>query len=1105
MKKLNIFCLSMLLAAPVYVSAQDVEEEDANDEVVLVTRVAKTKKVEPTRTIEGRVISQSDKKPLAGVLIQSVAGQGYSTLSEDDGTFTMQVPLYSSAVTVSIPGYNMIRVGLNESGKLRDIVMQDDAAKALYTQDDNILNKAYASDFGYSAARNVASEIQDQLGSYVHAITRNGVSGIGSYMNIGGINSLSSNAEPLIIIDGTIINQQYEQKMIHGGFYNDFLTNIDMNDIQSVEVMPNGTSLYGAKGANGVIIIKTKRSQSQATRIDAIANVGFEMVPTMYTMMNGPQYKNYASGLLQSTGTNINNFKFLNADPTYYWYNKYNNDTNWAKEVYQNAMVQNYGLSIQGGGDVAGYMMTVGYTHDNSVLKENNLNRLNIRFNTDIKITDKLSLKFDAAYTNQTRKILDQGAPDTYDAKSITSTSFLALAKSPMLSPYSYAGDIYQDPVTGMITGQGQIYNAHLDVVDEDYLDEVNVLRNANYRLANPLAIQHYGKAENKNYFDNSYINLTVTPRYDINKNLYVSSLFSMSILNTNEKYYVPMNGVPSYYVAELQGTRQNQIESLASRQNTVNSDTKIDWTKSYDAHNLHLQGGFRYINEGYNLATQKGYNSGNDKTPSIGSTQDKTAGGTDKNFATLTWYGQAQYNYANRYYLEGDLALETNSQFGRDVKSGIKCGGVVWGVFPSLQAGWVVSNEKFFDVKGIDYLKLTAGFGVSGNDNISYDANRTYFSSSLFMNGVPGLFLDNIGNTQLQWETTKRFNAGIEMNTLNNRLGLRFNYFHSWTDNLLTLQELGFISGIDYNWSNGGSLKNQGFDASFTAHLLSRKDWNWSVGASLGHYVNTLTALPDAKDYWDTEVLGGVVRSIVGGSINNFYGYRTNGVFATSEENSPVTNPNALYFADDTGAKTYFEAGDMRFVDVNPYNARGEYAPGQIDEADRVVLGSSNPDIFGNISTTVSWKNLTLDCRFNYSLGNDAYNYMRQQLESGARFMNQTSAMMNRWTNEGMITSIPKATYNDPMGNSRFSDRWIEDASYLKLKTLTLSYKLPINNTYIQGLSVWAQANNVFTATKYLGTDPEFSMGNGVLMQGVDCGLLSQGRNFHVGVKINL
>lgn len=1055
-------------------------EGDTQDvDTATVTRIRKTKKQESTRTITGRVVAQAGHEPLAGVLVQSVAGDGYSTLTEEDGTFSFPVPLYSSAITVTIPGYNMVRVGLNKSGQLRDIVMQSEAVRPLYGQDDNILNNVKTGSMEFTAARNVTSEIGNQLGANVYTVARSGALAVGNYMNIGGVNSLQSNAQPLVVLDGVIIDQQYGRQMIHSGYYNDILTNINPSDVESVEVVSNGTALYGAKGANGVILIKTKRSTSQATRIEASVNMGVELVPRMYDMMNGSQYKTYASGLLQSTGTLASSFRFLNADPTYYWFNKYNNNTNWADELYSEALTQNYSLSVQGGGDIAGYMLSVGYTKDNSVLKENNLNRLNIRFNTDIKITSALSMKFDVAYTNQTRKLLDTGAPETYDEKSITSTSFLAMAKSPMLSPYSYANQ--------------RINTNHLDIIDEDYLDEVSTISNTNYRLANPLAINEYGTAENKNYFDNSYVNLAVTPKYQFNKHLYLSEMFSCTSVNTNEKYYVPLNGVPSYYVSSLQNTMENEIGSQFGKQNTVNSDTKLDWNNAYKAHNIHLQGGFRYINESYSLNTQHGYNTGNDKTPFINNTVSKTSEGLNDKWATITWYGQAQYNYANRYYLEGSMAVESNSQFGREGKSGFKCGGVVWGVFPSIQAGWVASNEKFFDVKGIDYLKFTAGYGMSGNDNLAYDASRSYFTSTVFLNKTSGLVLNNIGNTELQWETTKRFNAGIEFKGLNNRLGINFNYFHSWTDNLLTFQELGFVSGLDNNWSNGGSLKNQGFDVTVNAHLLSRKDWNWSLGASMGHYVNKLTALPDGKTSIDTDILGGTIRSQVGSAVNTFYGYRTAGVYDTSER----AQADGLYIVDETGAHIPFQAGDVRFVDMN--------GDGKIDGDDRTVIGKANPDIYGNIFTTLSWKRLALDVNFNYSLGGDVYNYMRQQLESGSRFMNQTTAVLNRWTTEGQVTDVPKATFGDPMGNSRFSDRWIEDGSYLRLKTLTLSYKLPINNTYIQGITVWGQCNNLFTVTRYLGTDPEFSMSNSVLAQGIDRGLLSQGRSFHLGVKINL
>ena len=196
---------------------------------------------------------------------------------------------------------------------------------------------------------------------------------------------------------------------------------------------------------------------------------------------------------------------------------------------------------------------------------------------------------------------------------------------------------------------------------------------------------------------------------------------------------------------------------------------------------------------------------------------------------------------------------------------------------------------------------------------------------------------------------------------------------------------------------------------------------------------------------------------------------------------------------------KNYFGAGDMRFVDLN-----GDH---KIDEHDRTFIGDPNPDIYGNIFTTLAYKRFRLDVNFNYSLGNDVYNYMRSQLEGGSRFMNQTTALTRRWQTEGQVTAIPKATFQDPMGNSRFSDRWIEDGSYLRLKTLNLSYKVPVPGswTWLQGLTIWAEAENLLTFTKYCGSDPEFSIGNGVLYQGIDCGNLAQGRSFSCGVKINL
>ncbi len=278
MKNISLFCLAFFLATPLSSFAQDELEEVQEESKPKVVQVRKTKKDEPTRTIKGRVLSEAGRTPLSGVLVQSIAGEGYSTLTEEDGTFSMAVPLYASAITVTLPGYNMIRVGLNKSGELRDIILQSDAARALYGKDDNILGNVKTGSLEFTPARNVTSEIGSQLGANVHTVARSGILAVGNYMNIGGVNSLQSNSQPLVVLDGVLIDQQYSRSMIHTGYYNDVLTNINPNDVESVEVMSNGTALYGAKGANGVIFIKTKRNTSQATRIDAIINIGAVLI-----------------------------------------------------------------------------------------------------------------------------------------------------------------------------------------------------------------------------------------------------------------------------------------------------------------------------------------------------------------------------------------------------------------------------------------------------------------------------------------------------------------------------------------------------------------------------------------------------------------------------------------------------------------------------------------------------------------------------------------------------------------------------------------------------------------------------------------------------------
>ena len=1083
MKKYILFGLTLLMAFPVSIAAQNEDATEDEDVISVLARKLQPKhKQYPTRVIRGRVISATTGQPIAGTIVSADDVEGYSTLTEENGTFKLNVPTFTTSVYINMPDYNPVRLGLQNTEQQLEVKLYPQTFSKEYGKDINVLNDYSTDDFTYTNSVNIKEEVQKHLGAQVYSITRNGTPGVGNVMFMQGLNSLNVNAQPLIVVDDVIIDQQYGRTMLHEGFFNDILSTINPADIEKVTVIRNGTALYGAKGANGVILIQTHRSKSMATRITANISAGVTLQPKFISVMDAEQYRSYTSELLKTTNTRNRTFKFLKEDPDYYYYTQYHQNTDWKDYVYRTAMTQNYGINIEGGDAVANYNLSVGYITQQSTLKYNDMDRLNIRFNTDITLSDRFDIRFDASFGNITRDIRNDGAPAGYDEGTPTAPGFLAYIKSPFMSAYSY--------------GMGRLSDTHYDIDQESYLSEALAnYKNYNWKLGNPAAINEYSEAENKNRLENSMLNLTVTPKFRLTRNLTLSEHFSYNLVNTNEAFYIPINGTPSYYVGSIGAYRDNEVRSLASKQNSVLSDTRLDWQNRYNAHFIHLFGGARINWESYSMTSLLGYNTGNDKQPFLKSSLTNTNDfGTSDNWNSLAWYAQAEYNYLGRYFLQANLTVEGSSRFGRD-GGDLRVFDAAWGIFPGVQAAWIISNEPWMaKMKAINFLRLSAGYDVSGNDDIDYYAARSFFSASQFLNTIAGISFDGIGNTKIQWETTRRINVGLEANLFNNRLSIGLNGFRSTTDNLLTRQSLGFLSGLNQNWTNDGKLKNIGFDASAAVKVLALKDFQWEVGASVGHYKNEITQLPEGASFIDNEVYGATIRTQVGEAANLFYGYKSLGVFATTAEAEAAN----LFVLKENGIdRNYYQAGDIHFADLN-----GDH---QITEADRTIIGDPNPDIYGNIFTTLSYKHLKLDLRFNYSLGNDVYNYQRSQLEGGSRFMNQTTAMLRRWQVEGQTTDIPQITFQDPLGNSRFSDRWIEDGSYLRLKTVTLSYDLPLRSEYLQGLQFWVQANNVFTLTKYLGSDPEFTMTSNVIGQGIDLGQLSQSRSFVAGIKIKL
>ena len=1032
---------------------------------------------ENSKTVTGQVVDAATKKPLVGVIVAAYDNDKYSAMTDEEGRYTLKVPDYVSSVQMRIDGYNFQQCAIADG--VANGYLYNEAFTEFYKRKTDAIQSSEASGFDNTAEVSIDPFIAQRLGADVRSVARGGNVGLGNTLLMAGINSLNSNVQPLVVVDDVIMDMEYNRTTLHDGYFNNMLANLNVNDIESVQVLKNGTAIYGAKGANGVILIKTKRNKSMATKIDVTINGRYELIPRLPKMMGAEDYRLYATELLANKTLTLGQMKFLNNDPTYFYYNQYHNNTDWTDQVYKNAFSQNYGINVQGGDDIASYNLSVGYSLANSTLKKNDYSRFNMRLNTDINIAKGLDVRFDASYSDVDRSLFDDGAPSSVLSGVITSPGFIALAKSPFLSPYAYDN-----------AGNPSHYLAEAD----DYLEGMFQGRG---RLANPASILEFGDGNNRNSLGNRLIVFAITPKYEFNKHLTLSEHFALSLVNTNENYYLPIQGTPTFIVDGLDETSvlNNLVMSQASSLTAIQSDTRLAWKNQFGAHQLGVMGGLRYLNSAYKLTSQSGYNTPNDKAPKMNSSLSfKDTGGANDKTSDIIWYALGNYNYAQRYYLNAGISAHASSRFGTEAE-GLKMAGVVWGLFPSVDGSCVISNEEWFSsLKPVNYLRLNVGFDMTGNDDIDYTASRSYFVSRRMLNSsATGIVIGNIGNTELKWESTSRITAGIEGNFFNNRLNLRFNFFKSWTSNLLSLQQLAWASGLDANWSNDGKLENTGFDVHAAVKVLNLKDFRWEVGASVGHYKNKVTALPDNDRTFETDLYGATIQTKVGQPVGLFYGYETNGVYSTTD----AANADAKYLVKDNGDKVFFKAGDMNFVDRD-----GNHV---IDANDRTVIGDPNPDIYGNIHTTASWKNLTLTAVFNYSLGNDIFNYQRMLLEGGTYFLNQTTAMKGRWTTEGQQTAYPRAEYNDPMGNSRFSDRWIEDGSYLRMSNLTLSYYLPIQSTYLQGITIFGNVTNLFTITKYLGSDPDCAIAGSILTQGIDRGLLGQGRSFSLGVNINL
>ncbi len=1032
--------------------------------------------------VTGVIKDAANGKPLAAINIS--VPDFSAALTDDNGRFTIKVPDYEATLFVSGQGFQSKEIALKgritvtatlyeeNFTSIYDVVQLPFGAKPR-NQTVNAISSVNLPGNWYRSTETPDGILQGKAAGLT-PVMRSGTPNVGAWLTLRGYNSLHGTNQPLMVVDGMIYDITDYGRSLIGNHYSNALAQIDVRDIENITVVKDGLSTYGTRAANGVILITTNHAHELATRIDAAVYGGMNFVPANLPVMKASDYRVYLSDVLKTRGwtdAQIQAQPYMNDDPSNPYYYQYHNQTNWQNEVLKNSAISNYYLKVTGGDDIARYALSMGYTKNAGITDNTNLTKYSVRFNSDLNLSQKLTAGTNLSFTYYEQNLKDQGLSPK------TNPLFVALAKAPFL--------LKND-------------------VDSKGLVSPNLADTDTFGVSNPVAITKNALDNSKDYRFFGSLNL----KYQVNRYFTLQTLAGITVDEVREQTFIPRKGVANDTLSNA--VADSRMGSQSRRIFSLFSDTWLSYTRIFNrVHKLQARAGLRYLNSRSEQDYALGYNSATDDFITVGTGVNalRKVGGGIGQYGWINNYISADYSLNNKYFATFNLAVDGSSRFGDKMDPTANISGAdinlslphafhlagnTFAVMPSMGFSWLISSEDFMkDIKTIDMLKLRATFSRTGNDDIGdYAAQQLYSSQNLL--GMQGLVRANISNPSLMWETVNKSNIGLDASLFNERLSLSLDVYKSRTSNMLTFESTPAASGFSYALTNNGGMQTTGIDVSVGGRLINTKSLKWDLGLVIAAYKNRITMLPGGSAI--NGFGGAAIISQVDAPANMFYGYKTNGVFATDAEAAAAH----VYKKLSNGAIVPFKGGDVRFLDLNKDSL--------IDENDRAPIGNPNPDFTGAISSQLSWKRFSVNVLFTFSKGNQVYNGVRAALESEAGAYNQLQSVVNRWRAPGQITNVPKAAWGDPMGNSSFSDRWIEDGSFLRMKMISLNYNIPLKASYkVKYITLYLTGNNLLTFTKYLGYDPEFQAAESVFARGVDVGLEPQYKSVIAGVRMGL
>ena len=816
---------------------------------------------------------------------------------------------------------------------------------------------------------------------------------------------------------------------------------LNPNDVESIDVLKDAsaTAIYGSRGANGVVMVTTKQAQEGHTEINFDYSYGIQHSAKTYKMLDASQY----AALHNEMRTNAGPEYSLNpafADPE-----SLGAGTDWMDAIFRTAPMQKVNLSMLGGNQKISHATSLGYYTQDGIMKNSSYNRLSLQSNISSKLASNITVRANVNLSAENRR--------TQPVSTVIQNAMRILPSIPI---YDDNGE-YAGP-TGNAEWNGNALNPVAIINEQNYrMKGFRMLSNISleWEIIKGLKFKTTGGAELGYDYNNSYI-----PKY-------------------------------KWWMNESKNTMQtvtSAYEQLYLWDNTLNYD------KAFGKHRINAMIGTSYQEYKKESVSAAGSGRASELTTELdNATKATDVGGNSYRWALMSYMARLHYSYDDRYLLTATFRADGSSKFGKDNR---------FGYFPSFAAAWNIGNEAFMQsVKPVSLLKLRAGYGQTGNQNIGAYA----FADKLSVNGVYNFgsqrgFESNLvnliypyllSNPSVKWESVEQYNVGLDIGFLQNRIVANLDFYVKNTRDMLTKKPVPQTSGTsleqaDWPPVNIGKVLNRGFEFTVnTKNFVGEFKWETSLNMSFNH--NEVVSIGGP------EILNGVSLIREGQPINSFYGYELGGIYQTLDE--VFTGPVMENRAPDKASHNPYKntsPGDMWFVDVD--------GNGEINDLDRTVIGNPSPDCIFGFNNTFSYKNFDLSIFFQGALGNQVWNGVRASHESMNSTYNQLATTLERWTGEGSSYSMPRAIYADPNNNSRASTRWLEDGAYAKLKNLTFGYTLPekwIRKAKMKALRLYVSLDNLCTITNYSGLDPEAGL------SGLDYGVYPSARTYMFGVSV--